>query len=250
MVARLRLTVGVVLSVSLFVFFIVPVRSQETSDTSTSSQATTSTEVIGTTKTAEITEPIQASDTATSTEVIENITTVGATSTTETVEAQPVINGETEFAATSTPIEIEGLSPSSQASSSPITNATSTELIQSPLPEKEFILQPSVDLKIDGDTVSAQIALHNLSCRACDKSLKETNVIAYYTAWYPNDGEIKEIGPRGGETSLSVSGLANWGEYKTDWTSKAAPGRYYFVVLTDPNNLNNLYERISLSYNE
>lgn len=71
--------------------------------------------------------------------------------------------------------------------------------------------------------------------------LKDTNAIAYYTAWYPNDGEIKEIGPRMDVMSFTVSSIANWGEYKTHWSSRVLPGHYYFVVITDPENLNNLY---------
>lgn len=245
MIARLRLVAGALLSIAVFSFFVMHVRSQETSDIAMSTETFAPTGVTETTGVA------QVADTAASTELIEGTAeTTDTASTTETEETQPVIN-ETALA-TSTPElgslnlsinpELDTASSSPIASSSPVINGTSTEPTQPPNVEKEFILQPSVDLQTEGDIVSAEISFHNLSCRTCERQLKDTDVLVYYTAWYPNDGEIKEIGPRMGETPFSVSGLANWGEYKTDWSAKVPPGHYYFVVITDPDNLNNLYD--------
>ena len=242
---------------AVFLFFVMQVRSQETLDTATSPETT---ESVTTAETAQVT------DTATSTELTEETAQTTETNQTNgTVGTKPVTNEETALAtstplerepinssinsispkfttASSSPIKVEELLPSAQASSSLVTNGTSTEPIPPPLPEKELILQPSVDLKTDGDAVNARIGFHNLSCRSCGKQLPDTDVIAYYTPWYPNDGEIKEIGSRMGEESFRVANLANWGEYKADWSRQVPPGHYYFVVITDPDNLNNLYD--------
>lgn len=204
---------GVSLSVAVFLFFVIQVRSEEILSTGMSTEPTAV--------------PAEAAATSTN-------------QTTEPIVTEPLLADKTLLATSTTEYQSLDSSINSAASSSPAAAAIS-EPIPPPHIEKEFVLQPSVSLKIAGGSVNAEIRLQNLSCRSCAKQLKDTDVIAYYTSWYPNDGEVKEIGPRLGEQSFRVSNLANWGEYETTWAAAISPGRYYFVVLTDPANQNNIY---------
>jgi hypothetical protein len=63
-------------------------------------------------------------------------------------------------------------------------------------------------------------------------------VKAYYTAWYPNDGpDLKDVDERTAEQEISVSDVALWASRSMSWSaSDIAPGRYYFVVVVDPQN--------------
>jgi hypothetical protein len=63
-------------------------------------------------------------------------------------------------------------------------------------------------------------------------------VKAYYTAWYPNDGpDLKDVDERTAEQEISVSDVALWASRSMSWSaSDIAPGRYYFVVVVDPEN--------------
>jgi phage FluMu protein Com len=67
-----------------------------------------------------------------------------------------------------------------------------------------------VTLHQSGSSITADIELENLTCKACEKVLPAAQVKAYYTAWYPNDGEIKEVGDRIAEQSIEVSDVALW----------------------------------------
>ena len=60
----------------------------------------------------------------------------------------------------------------------------------------------------------------------------------YYTAWYPNDGpHLKEAGERFGEHELNVSDVALWSSRSMNCpAADVAPGRYYFVIVVDPEN--------------
>jgi hypothetical protein len=63
-------------------------------------------------------------------------------------------------------------------------------------------------------------------------------VKAYYTGWYPNDGpDVKEVGDRFAEQEISVSDVALLGSRSMTWSAAdVAPGRYYFVIVVDPEN--------------
>ena len=69
------------------------------------------------------------------------------------------------------------------------------------------------------------------------KVLPAAQVKAYYTPWYPNDGEVKEVGEHAAEQELTVSDVALWSSRSMTWSAAdIAPGRYYFVVVVDPEN--------------
>jgi hypothetical protein len=116
--------------------------------------------------------------------------------------------------------------------------ASSTEPVADPPPEEPFVLQAAVTLHVEGSSISADIQLENLTCKACEKVLPAAQVKAYYTPWYPNDGpDLKEVGERFGEQEVEVSDVALWSSRAMTWSaSDIAPGRYYFVVVVDPEN--------------
>jgi len=133
------------------------------------------------------------------------------------------------------------------ASSTPDgTEATSTPpAVEEPKPiEEPFVLQPGVDLSINGNTVSAAITLDNLTCKSCDKVLPELEVLTYYTEWYPNDGPISDYSQasvQGAKQARSVGDLANGASRDLTWSAEIPPGHYYFVVEVDPENTNGAY---------
>jgi hypothetical protein len=87
-----------------------------------------------------------------------------------------------------------------------------------------------------GSSISA-ILNSELTCKACAKVLPAAQVKAYYTAWYPNDGEIKEVGDHVAEQAIEVSDVALWASRSMTWSATdIAPGRYYFVIVVDPEN--------------
>jgi hypothetical protein len=103
--------------------------------------------------------------------------------------------------------------------------------------EEPFVLQPAVTLHVEGSSISADIELENLTCKSCEKVLPAASVKAYYTPWYPNDGEVKEVGEHAGEQELTVSDAALWSSRSMSWSAAdIAPGRYYFVVVVDGEN--------------
>ena len=55
--------------------------------------------------------------------------------------------------------------------------------------EEPFVLQPAVTLHVEGSSINADIELENLTCKSCEKVLPAAQVKAYYTPWYPNDGD-------------------------------------------------------------
>lgn len=233
------------MALAIFLFFVIQAQSEEASDTATTTEVSELT-------TTENTESVQVNFTATTTEVvvISEESTQTATSTAELLAAASSTPGTLESsptnpAPTQSSPQLENNALLSTASSSPSASSSPVEI---PQIVKEFVLQPSVNLHIKDDTVSAQILIQNLSCRSCAKPPLSTEVITYYTPWYPNDGEIKEIGSRMGETAISISNLPNWGEHKAEWSGEVPPGHYYFVVTIDPNNLNNLYSMYRLEF--
>jgi hypothetical protein len=80
--------------------------------------------------------------------------------------------------------------------------------------------------------------------------LPAAQVKAYYTAWYPNDGpDLKEVGERFGEQEVSVSDVALWSARSMSWSAgDVAPGRYYFVVVVDPENAIGAYRMHGRSF--
>lgn len=101
-----------------------------------------------------------------------------------------------------------------------------------------FVLQPAVTLHISGLSMAADIELENLTCKACEKALPELDVLTYYTPWYPNDGpDLKEVGQHFPEQGINVSDIALWSSRSMTWSAAdISPGRYYFVVVVDPDN--------------
>jgi hypothetical protein len=104
--------------------------------------------------------------------------------------------------------------------------ASSTEPVEDPpaVPyEEPFVLQPAVTLHVEGSSISADIELENLTCKACEKVLPAATVKAYYTPWYPNDGEVKEVGEHAGEQELTVSDVALWNSRSRTFTITCRP---------------------------
>jgi hypothetical protein len=139
-----------------------------------------------------------------------------------------------EESASTTPPEFLTLDAASSTASStePVVDPPAEEPKEEP-----FVLQPAVSLHVSGSSISADIQLENLTCKSCGKVLPAAQAKAYYTAWYPNDGEIKEAGERIGEQAIEVSDVALWSARSISWSATdIAPGRYYFVVVVDPEN--------------
>lgn len=128
------------------------------------------------------------------------------------------------------------------------TGATSTTSTVDPpaVPiEEPFVLQPAVKLHVNGSSVAADISLDNLTCKRCGKVLPALSVKAYYTTWYPNDGpEYKEAGAHLSEQEVNVSDVGLWSSRAMSWSANdIAPGRYYFVIVVDPENTVGAYYR-------
>ena len=127
------------------------------------------------------------------------------------------------------------------ASASSTASTTEPIIVEEPKQEPQpFVLQPVVNLAIDGAAISADIELQNLTCKACEKVMPELDVIAYYTEWYPNDGPVKDYSQASMHMmrqELMVADLANWQSRGMSWSAEnVAPGHYYFVVEIDPEN--------------
>lgn len=124
--------------------------------------------------------------------------------------------------------------------------ASSTEPVADPPAEEPkeepFVLQSAVTLLVEG-SITADIQLENLTCKSCEKVLPAAQVKAYYIAWYPNDGpELKEAGERVAEQEINVSDVGLWASRSMSWSANdVAPGRYYFVVVVDPENVIRAY---------
>lgn len=136
--------------------------------------------------------------------------------------------------------------PSENASSSDAVQdrATSTPPVEEPVPPKEepFVLQPAVELTIRDGAVNADITFENLTCKECDRVLPELDVVTYYTGWYPNDGEIGDIASRSAAEAVKAPVVENWAKHRMHWSATEIPtGRYYFVVIVDPENTHGAY---------
>lgn len=129
-------------------------------------------------------------------------TEASGTDTSATTSEPPTAGGESAAPATTTE---SGSTPAPEflTLETASSTASSTEPVADPpaeAPKEEpFVLQPAVSLHVSGSTTTADIELENLTCKACGKALPAAQVKAYYTAWYPNDGEIKEVGERKAE---------------------------------------------------
>jgi hypothetical protein len=146
--------------------------------------------------------------------------------------APPAVSTETAAAAIAEFFTIDTAS-STASSTAPAADVPAEEPKEEPL-----VLQPAVTLHVSGNSIEADIELENLTCKSCDKALPAAQVKAYYTAWYPNDGpELKEVGERVAEQKLEVSDVALWASRSMTWSATdIARGRYYFVVVVDPEN--------------
>jgi hypothetical protein len=147
-------------------------------------------------------------------------------------DAPPAMSTETAAAAIAEFFTIDTAS-STASSTPPVADVPAEEPKEEPL-----VLQPAVTLHVSGNSIEADIELENLTCKSCDKALPAAQVKAYYTAWYPNDGpELKEVGERVAEQNLEVSDVALWASRSMTWSATdIAQGRYYFVIVVDPEN--------------
>lgn len=130
------------------------------------------------------------------------------------------------------------------------TVASGTPVIITPTPPvkadpRTIIIQPSVDIPahVKVGPVSATISLRNLTCRSCENASPSVGVVAYITPWYANDEAdvMKAISAtttsKIAETSAATVSIAPWQEQTVSWTGEVIePGRYYFVVVVDPEN--------------
>ena len=223
MSTRTQLAIGAI--IALIVFPVLIVQAQSEGEMASTTEAT-STEVVapeGETAAAEseTTGEIPSEGTAPTGEVL-------GTDTSTTSE--PII---------SDPQLIDTSASSTASTTEPV-------IVEEPKPEPQpFVLQPVVNLTIDGGTISADIELQNLTCKACEKVMPELDVIAYYTEWYPNDGPVKDYNQASMhmmQQEISVADLANWQSRGMTWSAEnVSPGHYYFVVEIDPENKNDAY---------
>ena len=93
-----------------------------------------------------------------------------------------------------------------------------------------------------GQLLKAIVTVHNLTCRFTSCDSPPTTVKVYYTLWYPNDPPNIEVGLHYSEKTFSVPSISGWGQYQFNWEGTAgAAGKYYFVSVVDPDNLQGLY---------
>lgn len=149
---------------------------------------------------------------------------LGAETSTEAASSSDAGNTGDQSAAATTSDESASTTP--PADFPPLdtasSTASSTEPVEDPpaVPyEEPFVLQPAVTLHVAGTSISADIELENLTCKACEKVLPAAQVKAHYTAWYPNDGEIKEVGDRIAEQAIEVSDVALWASRSMTWSA-------------------------------
>lgn len=215
MTSRIEIAVGVIAVLIVFPFLVVQAQSegetQGATDQAAAEQAIVQQEAAATT----------TATTTTQGEVLGQ---------SDGLVQEPAVPAEagTTTASTGLPLDTASSSPP-EDTSLPIVYA------------EPFVLQPAVQFTINGNALSADIALENLTCKSCEKVLPDLDVVAYYTAWYPNDGEIKEVGEHFAEQTITVANVANWAKRDMSWSAEAAPGHYYLVVVVDPDNKNEAY---------
>jgi hypothetical protein len=240
----LRVPAAVAVGLSLIILPVIIVQAQSEGET----EAPPATEVV-----EDVTEPADAGAEETLQEETEAPSaeeegSVLGEETTGEGESDPAAEGSDTEAGTETPVE------SSSDSATPpdlltLDAASSTASSTEPLPDapvehftvpqdEPFVLQPAVSFSVSGNTATADIVLENLTCKACEKVLPAAQVKAYYTAWYANDGpDLKEVGEHFAEQAIEVSDVALWSSRSMTWSAAdIAPGRYYFVVVVDPEN--------------
>jgi hypothetical protein len=241
----LRVPAAIAVGISLIVLPVIIVRAQAEGET----EAPPATEVV-----EDVAEPAtEEPQEETEAPPAEEEGSVLGEETTAEGESEPAPEGSDIEAGTETPVE------SSSASTTPpefLTTGTASSTASStePLPDapvehftvpedEPFVLQPAVSFSVSGNTATADIVLENLTCKACEKVLPAAQVKAYYTAWYPNDGpDLKEVGERFGEQEVEVSDVALWSSRSMAWSaSDIVPGRYYFVIVVDPENVIGAY---------
>jgi hypothetical protein len=246
----LRVPAAIAVGLSLIILPVIIVRAQAEGETEAPPAAETVADPAPDTTAAEQT----AEEPETTTPAEQEGSVLGAETSTETGSSSET--GETDASATTSDAgsggEESGASANTEAASTTAqefpdlgtasSTASSTEPVADPPAEEPkeepFVLQAAVTLHVEGSSISADIQLENLTCKVCEKVLPAAQVKAYYTAWYPNDGpDLKEVGERFGEQAIEVSDVVLWASRSMSWSAAdIAPGRYYFVVVVDPEN--------------
>jgi hypothetical protein len=252
----LRVQAALAVGICLIVLPVIIVRAQAEGEIGAPPPTETVEETTADTTVAEQT-PEESEATA---PAAEEGSVLGAETSTETESS--LETGQSDHSATSSDVTTAGdeggapapngeaastTAPETLALDTASSTASSTEPVADPpaeVPKEEpFVLQAAVDLQVDGSSISADVQLENLTCKACEKVLPAAHVKTYYTAWYPNDGpDLKEVGERFGEQDVDVSDVALWSSRTMTWSaSDIAPGRYYFVIVVDPENAIDAY---------
>ncbi len=242
MTTRTQITIGVIASLIIFPFLLVYAQSEGDIEVPAETQATEATPAV--------VEPIVEDTTESTPEAAETVPEIPAVTESTSESETPAPTGEVLGA--SNEVTEESAFSAESASTTPgdeelvDPTASSTPPVEEPKPiEEPFVLQPAVKFSVAGNSASAAIELQNLTCKSCEKSLPDLDVIAYYTSWYPNDGPAESYNDsktHSDEETITVSGLANWSSQNMSWSAQSiAPGRYYFVVEVDPENANDAY---------
>jgi len=172
----------------------------------------------------------------------EETTTTGGTS------SEPATTTETTQTVEETPTEevVEEILPEPLLEEElATTTASSTEVVEPPvaLPkdERAVFIQPSViiDSQFKIGPITAEITLQNQTCKSCGVASDEVSVAAYVVPWYPNDGEDVVVPTEQfSKRDVTAPSIAAWGKHSLQWEGEVTtPGRYYFVVVVDPENL-------------
>jgi len=219
--------------IALIVVPVLVVQAQSEGEMASTSEAT-STEVVASQEEATV-EPAATEEAASG----------------EAPSAEGEVLGESDVAAEEPSVPAESAATTTETellvtASASSTDATSTPpVVEEPKPvEEPFVLQPGVELSINGKTVNASITLENLTCKSCEKVLPELEVLAYYTEWYPNDGPVKDYSQssvHAGKQARSVGDVPNGAARDLTWSAEIPSGHYYFVVEVDPENANGAY---------
>ena len=99
--------------------------------------------------------------------------------------------------------------------------------------EEPFVLQPAVTLHVEAARSARILSSRTSRASRARRCCRQQACKAYYAPWYPNDGEIKEVGERVAEQELTVSDVALWTSRSMSWSAAdPASGRYYSLSLS------------------
>jgi outer membrane biosynthesis protein TonB len=194
------------------------------------------------------TEPVaEAEPEATTTPTLEPGEVLGTTTASTTPEVTPEPAPEETTTTGGTSSEPATTTETTQTVEETPTEEVVEEILPEPLLEEELatttassteVVEPPVALPKDGP-ITAEITLQNQTCKSCGVASDEVSVAAYVVPWYPNDGEDVVVPTEQfSKRDVTAPSIAAWGKHSLQWEGEVTtPGRYYFVVVVDPENL-------------